>query len=65
MLVCCAMKVLLVGLFVVGGGTSGFALSTGQWLLLAGGLLLVVVGGVFYARHRRGGSCSSSEQFAD
>lgn len=47
MLVCCAMKALLVGTFVVGGGTGRFALSTGQWLLIVGGLLLVPVGASF------------------
>lgn len=65
MLICCAMKILLIGIFVFGWGTSSFALSTGNWILLGGGLVVIVVGGILYIQHQRDTTCDSPGEPAD
>ncbi len=65
MLVCCAMKIFLIGFLILGWGTSGFALSTGNWILLGGGLVVITVGGVLYMQYRRSSSYNSPGELAD
>ena len=65
MLICCAMKILLVGIIILGWSTSGFALITENWHLLGGGLGVIVVGGVLYMQHRRDRNCDSPGEPAD
>ena len=59
------MKILLIGIFILGWGTSGFALSTANWFFLGVGLVVLVFGGVLYMQHRRNAICDSLGEPAD
>ena len=64
MLIYGRMKILLIGILILGWSTSDFTLSTGNWILGGVGLVVVGLGGALYKQPRHGSSSAFLGIFA-